>query len=128
MIELHDLEPLKKFDLIYLGSPYSKYPKGIERAYAKICSIAGRLLQKGVKVYSPIAHTHGIASHAYLDFYDHSIWLPFDEAIMRKCDAMAVALMTDWALSFGIAHEVDFFNAAGKPVFALDPGLVEERP
>lgn len=128
MQELHDLEPLKQFNLIYLASPYSKYPKGLERAYCKICRIAGRLLVNGVTVYSPIAHTHGIASHAYLDPYDYNIWLPFDGAMMRACDAMVVALMQEWQTSYGVAHEMDVFNEAHKPIFALDPMLVEERP
>lgn len=128
MIELHELEPLKKFDLVYVATPYSKYPAGMERAFAKAARIAGRLIEKGIKVYCPIAHSHPIASYAYMDPLDYGIWLPLNDAIMNRCDALAVVLMETWELSFGIGYEVDFFDKLGKPVFALDPGIVDERP
>jgi hypothetical protein len=115
----------KEHELIYLASPYSKYPDGIDKAFEDISAIAGRLLIGGYKVYSPIAHTHPIAVHANLDPYDHSIWLPFDQAIMKACDAMIVAKMDSWDRSYGIGEEIKFFNAANKPIYYLDPETLE---
>ncbi len=117
-MNLHDLA---SYDLIYLASPYSKYPTGIEQAFEDISRIAARLLVKGLKVYSPIAHTHPIAMHGNLDAFDHSIWLPFDQAIMKACSAMAVATMETWEQSFGIGEEIKFFKLATKPIFYIDP-------
>lgn len=111
--------------LIYLASPYSKYPSGIQQAFQDVSVLAGKLIQKGYKVYSPIAHTHPIAIYGNLDALDHSIWLPFDQAIMRACDAMIVAKMETWDQSYGIGEEIKFFNAAGKPVYYLDPETME---
>ena len=111
--------------LIYLASPYSKYPAGIERAFEDISAIAGKLLVKGYKVYSPIAHTHPIATYAKLDAYDHSIWLPFDQAIMTACDAMIIAKMETWDKSYGIGEEIKFFSAVEKPIYWLDPETLE---
>lgn len=112
---------LTGFDLTYLGTPYSAYPQGIEAAFRDASNLAGRLLLAGVKVYSPIAHTHPIAMHARIDPYDHSIWLPFDQSIMNASQAMIVAKMDTWDSSKGIRHEIEYFEGAGKPVFYLDP-------
>lgn len=107
--------------LAYLGTPYSKYPLGISQAFIDAAKLAGLLMRTGVKIYSPIVHTHPLAIYARIDPHDHSIWLPFDEAMMKVCDAMIVAHMDGWEQSYGIAHEVKFFEAAGKPIFDCDP-------
>lgn len=114
------LEDLKKYDLIYVGTPYTKFPAGIEVAFQAACFLTGRLLRAGLKVYSPIAHTHPIAIHGGLDPLDHSIWLPFDAAMMDKADAMIVAMMDTWESSRGVRHEMDAFAAAGKPIYFMD--------
>ncbi len=115
------MDYLKNFDLIYLATPYTKYPAGIEAAFEDAAALAGELLQYGLKVYSPITHTHPIAMHADIDPLDHTIWLPFDGAMMRKADAILVAKMLGWGGSLGIAHEIETFWNAGKPVYYLDP-------
>lgn len=117
----HDLSTTMAAPLCYLGTPYTKFKPNIICAYEEACQIAAALLSAGVKVYSPIAHTHGLAIHGNLDPLDHKIWLPFDEAMMNVCDVLIVAQMPGWDESFGIAHEIDFFTKANKPIFDLDP-------
>lgn len=117
--------PAKDHNLIYLASPYSKYPAGIEAAFQDISALAGKLLVDGFKVYSPIAHTHPIAVHGKLDAYDHNIWMPFDQAIMNVCDAMIVATMDTWDKSFGIGEEIKYFKKADKPIYYLNPETLE---
>lgn len=107
--------------LYYLATPYSKYPKGIERAFIDAATLTGRLLKAGLKVYSPITHTHPIAIYAEIDPLDHDIWLPFDQAMMDKADALLVATMDGWEESKGIGHEIAWFNKHSKPIYALDP-------
>lgn len=114
------LDDIKGKDL-YLATPYTKYPQGIEEAFEDACELCGELLRQGVTAYSPIAHTHPIAMHSGLNPLDHSIWLPFDRVRMDKADAILVAQMDGWEDSFGIAHEIDVFREAGKPVYYLDP-------
>lgn len=118
------LDDLKGLDL-YLATPYTKYPHGIERAFEDACRLCGELLRRGVTSYSPIAHTHPVAMNSGLDPLDHSIWLPFDRIRMDKADAILVATMAGWSESFGIAHEIDVFEEAGKPVYYLDPVFLE---
>jgi Domain of unknown function (DUF1937) len=114
------LADLKKFDLIYIGTPYSKYPGGIEVAFIDACRLTAQLLSEGLNVYSPIAHTHPISVHGGIDPMDLSIWLPFDAAMMGKADAMIVAMMAGWESSTGVRHEIQAFIEVGKPVYFLD--------
>jgi Domain of unknown function (DUF1937) len=115
------LSDLTRFDLVYMATPYTKYPEGITLAYIHACKLAARLLRSGIKVYSPIAHAHAIAVHGSIDPLDLSIWLPFDAALIGKSDALVVAMMTGWETSTGIRHEMDAFVEQDKPIFFLDP-------
>lgn len=114
------MKDLTQFPLVYLATPYSKYKLGIEQAFIDASALAARLMLAGVKVYSPIAHTHPLAVHGNVDPLDHSIWLPFDEAMMHACAALVVAQMQGWRESYGVNHEIEFFTKAGKPIVYLD--------
>jgi hypothetical protein len=121
------LSDLKAHELIYVGTPYSKFRGGIEAAFAAACNLMGGFVMQGLKVYSPIAHTHPIAIYCGLDPFDHSLWLPFDQAIMAKSDAMIVAEMDGWADSYGVKHEIEVFRSAYKPVYFVNPKSMEVR-
>lgn len=108
-------------NLCYLATPYTRYKSGLEQAFKDAARIAAHLLLAGVKVYSPICHTHPIAHFGNLDPLDSSIWLPFDEAMMRACGVLIVGQLDGWEDSVGVAHEVKFFETAGKPIYDLDP-------
>ena len=108
----------------YLGTPYTLFPPALTRAFILAARLAARLLKVGIKVYSPIAHTHPIAIHGGLDPRDHAIWIPFDRLMMARCDILIVAHMDGWAESKGIAHEVEFFAKANKPIFDLEPATL----
>lgn len=115
--------------LYYLATPYTKYMNGdIEAAFVAACKLTADLLSAGNAIYSPIAHTHPVAIHSGLDPLDHSIWLPFDEAMMAAADALLVAQMPGWRESFGIAHEIEFFTKARKPVLYLDIATMKIAP
>lgn len=118
---------LREFELVYVGTPYSKFPGGIEQAFAAAGAIMAPLILSGVKAYSPITHTHPIAVHGALDPYDHDIWLKFDLAMMRKSDAMLVAMLNSWEDSYGIKYEIEIFKKDGKPIFYLDPETLSVR-
>lgn len=115
------IEKLTKYRLCYLATPYSRFPGGIHVAFVEASIFAARLLALGVKVYSPIAHTHPLAIYGNIDPLDHSIWLPFDSAMMDASEALLVAEMSSWQTSKGIKHEIDYFTGAGKDVHFL-PG------
>jgi hypothetical protein len=105
----------------YVGSPYSKYPDGLEAAFRQVCRITGALIAEGINAYSPIAHTHPVAVHSGMDPLDHSIWLKADAPLMRAACGLIVCKMTGWEESVGLAHEIEVFEKAEKPVLFLTP-------
>lgn len=123
-----NLSHLQTFDLLYVGTPYSRYPGGIELAFIDTCKLTARLLQVGLKAYSPIAHMHPVSIYGDIDPMDHSIWLPIDKVMMDKADAMLVAMMTGWETSKGIRHEIQAFVEAGKPVYFMSPDDLSYEP
>jgi hypothetical protein len=107
--------------LAYLATPYSKFPHGIVVAWQAACRLAGRLIKAGTNCYSPIAHAHCVACYGGLDPLDHDLWMSLDQTMMDRCDVLLVAHLESWEVSRGIAIEVAAFEAAGKPIFDLDP-------
>lgn len=106
----------------YLATGYTKNPKGIEGAYRDACKWAGQFIQAGIPVFSPIAHSHGIAVHGGLDPLDHRIWLPADKPMIEGAAGLIVVMSDDWKESIGIAYEIAEFHKAGKPVRYWVPG------
>lgn len=109
----------------YLATPYSRYPAGVDAAYAEACRVAARLFLEGVPVYSPIAHTHAIASAGDLPGHFEQ-WASFDEAMISASIGMIVAMMDGWRESAGITAEIEICRRLGKMVFYLDPALTAE--
>lgn len=118
-------DKLKTDGLLYLATPYSKYPKGIHVAYRDAARLAARLMSVGIDTYSPILHTHGMAVHGKISPLNHSVWLKFDAKMMDRCDALLVAKMETWEASFGIAHEISEFKKQRKSIFYIDPESLE---
>lgn len=106
----------------YVASPYSKFPDGIEAAFTEISRHTARLVDAGLAVFSPIAHSHPVAIHGGLDPLDHSVWMPLDEPMMRAAHGIIVVQMEGWRESYGVGVEINAFRAAGKPVLFMPIG------
>jgi len=101
---------------LYLASPYSKYPAGMEQAFVDASLASAWLLRRGVHVFCPIAHSHPIATYGGLSLTSHEIWLPADRPMMDAAHGIVVCQMPTWDQSFGIQHELEVFQSAHKPV------------
>ena len=112
----------------YLGSPYSKYPLGLEQAFREVCRCAAVFVREGIPVYSPIAHTHPIAMEGRLDPLDHTIWLAFDAPMMAAAEGLIVCEMQGWQESEGLKKEIEFFESRDRPVTFFDPVLQRILP
>jgi hypothetical protein len=117
----HPILTLPKTAFYYLATPYTNYEGGLEKAYHDARMITAGFLKQGVTVFSPIVHTHPVARIGGIDPLDLNIWIPFDEPFMRAAGACIVAMLPGWKKSKGVRAEIDFFNAAGKPVLYYDP-------
>lgn len=102
--------------LIYLSSPYSKYPFGREEAYREVCKKAMQLMDQGFIVFCPIAHSHSIEVESGLDIRDGVFWLRQDLAVLGYCDELWVYKMPGWEASVGVAAEIAFAEVHGIPI------------
>lgn len=120
-IRLYSCDALLRYNLVYLGTPYTKYAKGIDAAFIDAARLAAALMQAGVKVYSPIVHCHPISVYGDIDPLNHDIWLPFDRSMMNVADAMVVGMLPGWKESYGVEREIETFQSLNKPVYLVDP-------
>lgn len=112
--------------LWYLASPYSKYANGIEAAFRDISEQAGWLANNGVFVFSPIAHTHPIATYGKLDHYDYDLMLAWDKLMIDRCDGMLICMLPGYDTSYGVAWEKEQFEKQGKPIVYISPFAIPE--
>jgi Domain of unknown function (DUF1937) len=107
--------------MIYLCSPYAKSPIGMWPAYKEAARIAGRLTDKGMEIFSPIAHSHPMAMYGNLDPFDDMVWQKRNLPFMEFCAGCLVATMDGWRDSKGVSAEIYLFNKSGKPIRYVDP-------
>lgn len=110
----------------YLATPYSKYPDGIEAAFVVACEQTAILVNAGVPVFCPIAHTHGVAVHGGIDPMNHDIWIPADRPFMEQAKGLIFCKLPSWEVSFGMNAEREFFEQSGKPIFMMEPGIIPD--
>lgn len=106
--------------MIYLASPYSHEDKDIRQMrFTTVCIVAAKLLNKGLLVFSPIAHTHWIAVYGQLET-GFNRWRELDEAMIDRCTEMYVLCIQGWKESKGVQHEIQYANDIGLPVKYID--------
>lgn len=104
----------------YLATPYSKFSGGLQMAYVNACWATAALVRKGIRVFSPISHCHGIATFGGIDPLSHRVWLEQDAAFMDAATGLIVCMVSGWDKSYGIGEEIKEFSAAGKPIYYME--------
>lgn len=102
--------------LIYLASPYSKYPHGREQAFRQVCRKAGELMLKGEKVFCPIAHSHPIEYWGMQKDQEGDFWLNQDFSVLEHCSKLIVYKMEGWEDSYGVKKEIEFAQQLDIPI------------
>lgn len=101
--------------LIYLASPYSHKNNHIQHLrYEQVCYYAAELTRQGLLVFSPIAHSHGIAKYGLPT--DWQFWQQYDEAMISRCDSLTVLMLDGWKESKGVQAEIEIAKRLGIPV------------
>ena len=103
--------------LYYVASPYSKYTGGVEEAFREAARYTAALMERNLPVYSPIVHSHALCSVTDLDPLNHKFWMEVDKPIADLCSGLIVACMSGWDESIGVHMEIEWFNAAYKPIY-----------
>jgi len=91
-----------------------------EKRFDEICRIAAKLMTSGVKLFSPIAHTHPINERG-IGNPGWEFWRGYDIIMLEKCDQIWVATMHGWKQSVGVTAEVAYMREHGKPIWYLCP-------
>jgi len=120
----------------YLASPYSLKVKskeiGLSRPdysdddkrirqerFEKVNDAAGKLMQAGFAVISPISQSHSIAKQCNLDGkFDY--WADIDYNIILRCDMVIVLCIDGWKDSEGVQKEIAFAKQQNIPVIYID--------
>lgn len=123
---LEALAELKGY--VYVGSPYVKYPAGLEDAARVASACAGELMKMGIKVYCPIAHGHAVSQQVELP-RDWDFWKSQDQPLIDGASAIVVLEMRGWYDSVGLTYEIEEFMKTNKPILYIEPIAlgVEER-
>lgn len=115
------LTVLRAAELVYLATPYTRYPHGVGQAFRAASKLAARLWWAGVRVHCPVVLGHPISVYGGIHPNNRTFWLQFNQPYIERCDVLAVARMEGWDTSEGIATELYEFRARGRPVYYLDP-------
>jgi hypothetical protein len=107
--------------MIYLASPYSDPdPAVMEARFDAVCRYAGKLMNEGLVVYSPIAHCHPIAVRTGLP-RDWTFWKKFDTEMLAKATEFRVLKLSGWAISKGVEAERQIAREMGIPIVEVEP-------
>lgn len=108
----------------YLATPYNKYPSGTTTAWVHACQQAAILMSVGVKIFCPIAHSHGIDGALHPTQRNGEFWLPMDYPMFVPAKALIICQLPGWAESEGIRTEMGWAVQLKKPLIMMEPGIV----
>lgn len=112
--------------MIYLASPYTHPDPAIqEERFRAVCAYAATMMRQGLRVFSPIAHTHHIALCGLPGGWE--FWEAYDRDMIARCDEVAVLCLPGWEESTGVRAEIAIAAELGLPVRYLDPEGVPEK-
>ncbi len=127
LISIDELAALFPADrgFVYLATPYKKWAHGEDHACFVASDLAGRLVLKGLCIFSPVAHFHVIAKTVMIDPHD-ALWFKLDKPFADAAQALLIADLQGWRDSRGIEREYAWFNFT--PRYLINPETLESRP
>lgn len=116
--------------LWFLATPYSNF-ENHDQAALLAAQQAALLFNRGVSIFSPIAHGHAIATAGrnYLTNplpTDASAWEKLNNTILRECTGLIVGLFPGWHNSIGVKGEIQVALDLGKPIIPMLPGVMPQ--
>lgn len=130
------LDVLRNAKRVYLATPYTKHPEGIEYAFLYAAGQLANLYALGVKrIYSPIVHWHTatvLDPNNILRHFTPDEWFEHNKPEMDLCDCMAIPDESGQQIeavptSEGIAKERAYFEDGQKRVIVYDTLRIKAR-
>jgi hypothetical protein len=110
-----------KPQISYLASPYSDPDPDVRHFFfLSAAYTAGRLIKRGLIVYSPIAHGHPIAAQFGLPT-DWAFWRRQQLPFLRASKEVIVLTLRGWNKSIGVKSEIRLARSQGIPVRYCNP-------
>lgn len=106
--------------MLYLASPYSDpNPVVREDRFKIVCTVAGKMLQAGHMIFSPIAHSHPIAllGNAPTAW---AFWEQYDKHMLGHSAALWVLTLPGWEESVGVSAEIRAAKYMKIPIVYID--------
>jgi hypothetical protein len=98
---------------IYLASPYTHDDKRVvEDRVHQVCVVAAKLMNRGIPIFSPIAHTHPIAMAGALPT-GWEFWKKYDKVMIGGAEQLWVLQLDGWDISVGVKAEIDIATELG---------------
>lgn len=102
-------------DLCYLASPYSHPDPAVRQIRFQVaCEATAYLMRQGMHVFSPIVHSHPLASYGLPEGWD--FWRGPDSHFLSLCQRFVVLMLPGWRESIGVQDEIHMRQAAGRDV------------
>lgn len=110
--------------MIYLASPYShEDPKVKVERFQQAVKAVGKLVKKGIYVFSPVVHSHPVAWHCKLPG-DWEYWGVVDRKMLVCCDELWVLALPGWSKSRGVKEEIGWAREMGKEITVVTPEVL----
>ena len=120
---------------IYLATPYSYRSKipflgKLVMAWRNrvVTKTAARIMKRGENVFSPITHSHYIATIGNLPPLAHEFWLRLDKWYVDRADLIYVLNQKGWEDSIGVQREIGWGIEQEKQVYLIDRSGSVIRP
>lgn len=110
----------------YLATPYRAYKGPRASAYGHAARQAALFSDAGIPVFSPIVHSHIIASHTERLVEESPEWVDLDMPMVRAARGVIVCMLPGWEVSAGIHRECSEAIKLGKRVIHMTPGQIPE--
>jgi hypothetical protein len=107
--------------LVYLACPYSHPDRQVrlQRFWQANVAAAALMTKRHELVFSPISHTHPIATDACLPL-GWEFWERYDRAVLSVCHKVYVLALEGWEQSKGGTAELEIARQMGIPIEILD--------
>jgi len=110
-----------KKPLVYLATPYTHPDKEVQQArFEAVNKAASKLMLKGLKIFSPISHTHPIAAAGEMPT-GWEFWRDFDFAYLSHCYKIIVLKLEGWEQSVGVTAEIAMAKELGLEIEYMEP-------